>query len=209
MCGMVHIWTNHRKRHGTNLWIRRKYSDLRMVVQMCSLVDVARNTEKPEQTLIGFNLERLLEKHKLSARALAARTEGRNGEVSHVDIGRIIRGETPDPSGNKLKAMADAMGEDISVFWASKADPAEMDPSIKAFVESGLAPDISEQDIIDLSSSRWRLDGAPPSKIRDRQRRVGNRLEWRERGNRGRASEVRPAAQLLVAIAALNRRAGF
>jgi transcriptional regulator with XRE-family HTH domain len=120
----------------------------------------AQKASPPEKTLVGLNLERLLEKHKISQGEVARRT---NGAVSQPDMSRIISGETPDPGASKLRAIAAVLNESMAAYWADPTDPGQMERSLKAFVDSKIVSDLSEQDIIDLSSSRWKLGGAPPA----------------------------------------------
>lgn len=110
-------------------------------------------------TLLMRNLERLLTKHNLDGAAIARLTGGR---VSAADVSRVLNGKTADPGFSKIEAMADAMGESTEAFRANPEAPEQMEPSLDAFVKSGLAPDLKPEELVTLASTRW-ASGPPPS----------------------------------------------
>jgi transcriptional regulator with XRE-family HTH domain len=104
-----------------------------------------------KQTLIGRNLDRLLRKHGMSQKELAAKT---NGALTQADVSRIRTGETKDPSANKLRALAMALGEPLDVFWADPEDPRSMDPSLAAFMATDFASGVTDDEMAELASAR-------------------------------------------------------
>jgi transcriptional regulator with XRE-family HTH domain len=120
---------------------------------------VAKRQSVVAPTLIGRNLVRLLDKHRLTQKALAARCVP-PGVVSEADISRIKNGDTPDPSGNKLRAIAAALGEPLEAFWADPEAPADMDPSLAAFLALPGVGTVTDDEKAELAMAR--LGALPP-----------------------------------------------
>lgn len=116
--------------------------------------------EPVRQTLVGQNLERLLVKHGLT-QAEAARKTG--GAVTQGEISRIIRGQTVEPAGSKVFALAVGIGEPMEAFYADPKNPGAPEPSLQAFRESDFGRDVTQDELVLLASTRWPIgEHIPP-----------------------------------------------
>jgi transcriptional regulator with XRE-family HTH domain len=108
---------------------------------------------KPTTTVVGRNLKRLRLQKDLSQSELARRTK----TVSQVDVSRIERGETKDPSARILKQISEVLNVALDEFWRPDADPAGSEhESFQEFLaDSDLSGDITPQETDELRNAIW------------------------------------------------------
>lgn len=116
-----------------------------------------------QPTIVGRNLRRLRLKHKKRQKWIVEELRRRGINIAQSTISNIESGVTRDPRVGLIHAVAEALGEPIDEFFRTAGMPStiDTDPEIestwRAFLLSGLVPDITDEEIAALREAKWPL----------------------------------------------------
>ncbi len=112
------------------------------------------SSEKQTPSIVGYNIRRYRLERGWEQDDLAARSG-----VSQPQISQYESGRTKWPSPEVLRRLAGAFGYDMESFWAPEGDET-MPVSLREFLDSGLAPDITPDEVLQLARRQW-FSGKP------------------------------------------------
>jgi transcriptional regulator with XRE-family HTH domain len=89
---------------------------------------------------------------------LEART---GGAIKQAEISRLEKGRTQYVGTEKLTALARAFG--VTVEELPTGDQPQMDPGLARLLASEIGADITEEERLELTRTRWANGPAPPT----------------------------------------------